>query len=156
MIQTPAVSLPSAARGCWLVCFCRAALWCFKEFPNLLAVWRGSNPWLVEASMALTVLALPPGLQGSQPPRRPCTDRQTNRALRKRSRCLRQGSAALFTHHHGHLGISSSRVSPAMPVPGGGCSRLCHVPRQAQRQDQYGNVDSECWASPRPQAGSSP
>lgn len=39
-IQTPAVSLPSAVRGCWLLQFCRAALRHFKEFPNSLSLER--------------------------------------------------------------------------------------------------------------------
>lgn len=43
MIQTPTISLPSAARGCWLVWFCRAALWYVKEFPNLCSL-EGIKP----------------------------------------------------------------------------------------------------------------
>lgn len=121
MIQIPAESLPSAAKGCWLVCFCRAALQHFKEFPNLCSLER-IKPMAGESKRGCGKRGCGRASAPSWPLRPPAAllspHRWTNGALHEQNRCSRQGSAASFTHRHRHLGTSSPGRAQLCPCWG--------------------------------------
>lgn len=88
----------------------------------IYAVWRGSNSWLVKVSMALMGPVLPPGLQGSQLPCCPCTDRQTEL-------CTNGATAhAKGPLPHSSMGISASAAPER--------AQLC----QCRREDALASV----------------
>lgn len=122
MIQTPAVFLPSAARGCWLVWYCRAALRRFREFPNLRRLER-IKPMAGESEH---------GSDGASAPSRPLRQPAALLSLHRQTEPCTNGAAAYIK---GPLPRSSTAMdilasaapgeSPAMSVPGRGCSCLC-------------------------------
>jgi len=142
-MQTPAVSLPSAARGCWLAGFCRAALRCFKEFPHLCSLER-INPMAGESQRGLPAASpsLRRGTNRQSPARVCCLAHPQPRAPRPQ-----QPRGAQLCH-------AGERMLSPLPVP-----------QPTRRQVRCGGVEWACWgeraearpwASPHPRAGSSP
>lgn len=135
MTQTPTVFLPPAARGCWLVWFCRAALRRFKEFPYLLSPER-IKPMAGESERGSEGASAP-----FQPRRQPAASAQTDKKslVRTPRGCSLVHPWPQTSWHQQPLSMPSyagARERIVLPLP---------VPQQGRRQVLCGDVDSGCW-----------
>lgn len=112
-IQTPAVSLPSAVRVCWLFQFCRAALRRFKEFPNSLSLER-IKPWADESECGSGRASTPSRPPAASPALQ--MDKQTEPCTKKKA-AARGPRAPQYQQPLGKPSCPSSRGRMLLPLP---------------------------------------